>query len=416
MNPLQQLCPLMVAVLFFGGCSTSREHTAYSYEPTPDIIFGTTIFCMLGEAAQVDTAMIEARANHSESSMALVNKLSAEFREYLDEVSRKIADAEAYLSRHPSAFYSDQLAKQKHQYEKSKTSFENEVKDFQLTQAEFVVEQRRSVARRDKRKQLVLDFIRLKQIPGQSILDDANSVFYIEGAAIVDGKLIIHSHLEIMPDCHQAGALEVHASVNGQSLGRVVEQQLIADGERCRYDNWAFRSAKKSYDMTHIFEAGDLDVPAGGSVELSLTRFGRPAFNRPAIVEYNGLARPAVKIGGTIVLQGRREGNHLFLPVKFKSGEQALTHECLLDTGASLTTIPKSLLHIETKESRMFETANGRVRSPVADSIVTVGDISKNIKIALSADVNTSLLGANFFESFVYTIDLENSAIYLVAR
>ena len=69
----------------------------------------------------------------------------------------------------------------------------------------------------------------------------------------------------------------------------------------------------KSYELVHVFEVGDLNFPASGMMELLLTRFGRPAFSRPAIVEYNGPVRPSVKLGGTIVLQGRRKGNHLFL-------------------------------------------------------------------------------------------------------
>jgi predicted aspartyl protease len=374
----------------------------------------------MGEEAQLYAAMIQARANHSESGMALVSKLSADLERHLADVSRKITEAEAYLGRHPSEFYSDfysdQLALQKQKYEKIKTEFENHVEDFRIIRAEFVVEQKRFEARRNKRKQLVLDFIKIKQIPEQWVLDDANSVFYVDGASVVDGRLTIRSHLEVLPGSTQSGPIEVHASINGQSLGRVVEQQLIVDGRPRTYDAWAFRAAKSSCDMTHIFEVGDLSIPAEGVVQLSLTRFGRPAFSRPAQIGYSALTRPAVKIGGTIVLQGRREGNHLFLPVKFKSGELVLTHECLLDTGASFTTVPKSLFQINTNESRVFETANGRVRSPVADSVVTVGDISKNVKIALFDDIGASLLGADFFEGFVYTIDLENSAIYLVAR
>jgi len=238
----QHFCLLVViAVFFLVGCSTNPEYPAYSYESPPELLKHYTIKQRLFmHRIELDTAMSNARNQPSESSIAEANNRMAAFRQYLNTFPPLITAAEGYLSRHPSEYESDNLAESKRSYEESRASFEIKCKEFQPTLAEFAVEKKRSEARRDKRKQLVMDFVRIKQIPTKSVLDDSNSVFYVEGAAIIDGKMVIHSHLEFMPDHKQNGAIEVHASINGQSLGHAVEKQLIADGKR-----WEYRTVSK---------------------------------------------------------------------------------------------------------------------------------------------------------------------------
>ena len=123
-----------------------------------------------------------------------------------------------------------------------------------------------------------------------------------------------------------------------------------------------------------------------------------------------------LKPGTTMVLHGRRQGSQLFLRVTIEAEGHEYLCECLVDTGATYTTVAKAQVPIAPTGKHEFTTANGQVLMPFATAAVTVGEITKEISVALSPNLRVNLLGANFFEDFVYTIDLENSAIYLLKR
>ncbi len=123
-----------------------------------------------------------------------------------------------------------------------------------------------------------------------------------------------------------------------------------------------------------------------------------------------------LKPGTKLTLHGRRQGSQIFLRTKVSAGGKQYVCECLVDTGATFTTIAQAQLPIEVTGRHEFTTANGQIVMPFVAADVTVGDISKEVGVALSPGLRVNLIGANFFEDFVYTIDLENSAIYLLKR
>jgi predicted aspartyl protease len=163
----------------------------------------------------------------------------------------------------------------------------------------------------------------------------------------------------------------------------------------------------------HKINVVDAGLPATGIVEVLIEGFD---FKKTLEINYGGTEQKIVKAGATIVLYGRRDGSHIILPVTFDGEGNKFTRDCLVDTGATLTTAPRSLLHVASTEERQFSTANGVVKMPIGKAMVSVGELSREISVAMTSSDEVSLLGANFFDDFVYTIDLENNAIYLIKR
>jgi len=136
----------------------------------------------------------------------------------------------------------------------------------------------------------------------------------------------------------------------------------------------------------------------------------------PVEKPHRGTLVQDLKPGSRTVLHGRRQGSQLFLRVNIEANGGNYLCECLVDTGATMTTVAKAQVPLQPTDRNEFTTANGQISMPFAKAAVTVGDITKEIGVAVAPTLRVNLLGANFFEDFVYTIDLENSAIYLVKR
>ncbi|MBS0664355.1 MAG: retroviral-like aspartic protease family protein [Verrucomicrobia bacterium] len=120
--------------------------------------------------------------------------------------------------------------------------------------------------------------------------------------------------------------------------------------------------------------------------------------------------------GTKLDLVGRRQGSQLFLQVTVAAGGRSFPCECLLDTGASMTTVNQAQVPLPPAGHREFSTANGQVQIPYARANVTVGTVTKEVAVALAPSLRVNLLGADFFEDFVYTIDLQGATIHLVKR
>jgi predicted aspartyl protease len=62
---------------------------------------------------------------------------------------------------------------------------------------------------------------------------------------------------------------------------------------------------------------------------------------------------------------------------------------------------------------RSFNTANGYLRCPVINRSIGIGDMKRNIEVAVNNTDNMNLLGMNFFEGFEYIIDAGDACIYV---
>jgi len=117
-------------------------------------------------------------------------------------------------------------------------------------------------------------------------------------------------------------------------------------------------------------------------------------------------------------IQGKRKGNHLLIPVWLDIHGVEIDAELLLDTGASITTIPYNLyktgnpINLNSLKKEKFQTADGIVIAPTDKLKLRTSAYTKEIEVAL-IDNDVLLLGANYFEGNVYTVDLTNECIYI---
>lgn len=123
----------------------------------------------------------------------------------------------------------------------------------------------------------------------------------------------------------------------------------------------------------------------------------------------------SLKKAGLYILSAKRRGDHLFYTAKISDGSATSKIELMFDSGASVTTIPADLSSSVPGLKKIgryldFETANGKIRSPISSAEVGLGDIARSIDVSLSKD-ETALLGANFFRGLRYTVDIDNERI-----
>ncbi len=103
--------------------------------------------------------------------------------------------------------------------------------------------------------------------------------------------------------------------------------------------------------------------------------------------------------------------NHLMV-VEVRLNDR-VTAPFLVDTGASIITLPKSLARklairvtADTPRER-FTTANGDVWEPIVrlDAVQIGGARVENLEASISSSMDIGLLGGNFFNNFVYRVD-----------
>ncbi len=98
-------------------------------------------------------------------------------------------------------------------------------------------------------------------------------------------------------------------------------------------------------------------------------------------------------------------------PIRIASlnGEQSLDIEAFVDTGASMTTLPATLLRelgVEAVARQQFTIANGqRIERDIGYAIATIGDQSLMTYVAFGDEDSPLLLGALTLEAFALAVD-----------
>jgi predicted aspartyl protease len=111
--------------------------------------------------------------------------------------------------------------------------------------------------------------------------------------------------------------------------------------------------------------------------------------------------------------------SHLIVPFEVSGASGTVSSRALLDTGASTTMISSELINMTGSADlvyapqRSFNTANGYLRCPVINRSIGIGDMKRNIEVAVNNTDNMNLLGMNFFEGFEYIIDAGDACIYV---
>ena len=115
---------------------------------------------------------------------------------------------------------------------------------------------------------------------------------------------------------------------------------------------------------------------------------------------------------------------HIFVPVTIYGDHGSYDEMMMLDTGASMTVLPRELVEKTFNkgddkirlEQKTFSTAKGLMACSIIDRNIVVGTLDKRISVAINENDDTSLLGMNFFESNNYIIDAKKEHIYIWDR
>jgi predicted aspartyl protease len=118
------------------------------------------------------------------------------------------------------------------------------------------------------------------------------------------------------------------------------------------------------------------------------------------------------------VIRCQRAGMHLKVPVTLDIHGVKINAAMILDTGASVTVLAKSLYSqglakpLDSLPRIRMKTANGMITCPVDTLEISASTYTNKIPVALTND-STSLLGANYFAGHRITMDLKNECIYI---
>ena len=120
----------------------------------------------------------------------------------------------------------------------------------------------------------------------------------------------------------------------------------------------------------------------------------------------------------TNVIRCQRAGMHLKVPVTLDIHGVKIKTAMILDTGASVTVLAKSLYSqgiakpLDSLPRIRMKTANGIITCPVDTLQISTSAYTNKVPVALTND-SISLLGANYFAGHRITMDLKNECIYI---
>lgn len=118
------------------------------------------------------------------------------------------------------------------------------------------------------------------------------------------------------------------------------------------------------------------------------------------------------------VILCQRKGMYLQVPVRLDVHGVSVKTMMVLDTGASVTVLAKSVYHrgvarpMRKLKTLRLKTASGSMTCPVDTLKVSTSAFTRSVPVALTND-SVSLLGANYFAGHRITIDLERECIYV---
>lgn len=352
--------------------------------------------------------------NKPQDKIDAVKKWLAQYESALKNLELSIIENENYLRDNGFMYHSESVDKYR-RFLNNKQNEYNKLRDrYTLEMAELQVEQKKYTSKVRSYRELIWKTIHLQDIPKESVLETEDGIFYIRSIKSEGHYLIIEAFLAEFPKCRMA-INKIYASANGESLG--LTERILPKNEswhnRIPNDSGSNTSLKYRIDLKN----SDIHIPSeGDTIKISITGLN---INNNISFTLNSATSPFQnEVEGTAIsLRGKRKGNHILLPLTIKTGGVEIERECMLDTGASITTVYMED-HDKLKFDRVasFKTANGIVSLPVVNSHVRSGEMTRIIDIAFSKSSELNLLGANFFSGYIYSIDIENASIYLIKR
>ena len=174
----------------------------------------------------------------------------------------------------------------------------------------------------------------------------------------------------------------------------------------CVSDVAVFDRTRKSY---LFFDRAVLDtIMKGGNLTTAMASRARQ--QGKAFTRFNSRT-----------IQCEAHNSHLYLPIEVKGPNGITSCRAMLDTGASMTMLAKTVVEktgiadFSSARRERFRTANGVMSCWIVRREVNIGECRRDIEVGVS-ERGMNLLGVNFFEGMGYVVDFQNSCIYVWER
>jgi hypothetical protein len=296
---------------------------------------------------------------------------------------------------------------------------------FELLKDQYLADKRKEDARRKSYKEHILKGIDDIGINSEYFFSNESTIGIIESLYYFQKKIYLTVRLIILPHSH--------ANIDHFHLYDKFTGHLGSPEDKS--DSWLYSSRDEGeprvYTYKRVFSAEN--IPNNGELKLILQGSN---VNYEKTLKYteldysktiptsniNDFSKKDVKekdfVSEITKIQGKRKGDHILIPGHLDIHGKEIDTELLLDTGASVTTISYDLykkgnsINLNDLKRKKFQTANGIVMAYIDQLKLKTSAYTKEIEVAIINN-DVSLLGANYFEGNVYTIDLTNECIYI---
>lgn len=381
--------------------------------------------------ADTSERLAEIKDMHS-SFQAKCQKFAEELATINDEIL-KITEAEHRLSLSRDASELEQeISRNRQDLAETGKDIIHTEEQIKILNERYTVDRKRYIQKKIKYREHLLKGLVANKIPEDHIYSDDRVVIYVDSMKVrkdsvllvLKAYLITYSRSGFAFLTHPESRIFVYNTL-GESMGSPIDAMLVKHREF------------KGVTITLKYQD---DVSLGqGSVKLVLAKSVLGNVNEVTLImSYNlreitppTLPEPTTKdliarterdfVEKIETIACKKEGTHLLVPVSLDIHGTSVETVMILDTGASVTIVPIKLylkgnpkpLSMLRKEK--FETARGVVQCYIDEVQVSTSAYSRKSIIAIS-DYDISLLGANYFEDNVFTVDVENECIYVHPR
>ncbi|MFZ3138553.1 MAG: retropepsin-like aspartic protease [Thermodesulfovibrionales bacterium] len=391
------------------------------------------LFVLSNGIDMVELHLIHAKKPYDvESDIIRVESELKKHKENIHNFKVIIDNTEIFLKNNSDNTLSIKLASFREKLRKYETIIEEYEKRFSIPQYQFkllkdqyLADKRKEDARRKSYKEHILKGIDDIGINSEYVLYNESSILIIESLYYFKKRIYLTVRLIILP---HSGAhirqFHLYDKIAGH-LGSP-EEESFSNLYKYRDDKEPqARIYERVFAAENISNNGELKIILqGDNVNYEKTlKYAELDYSKEiTISNINEFSKNNKKerdfVSEITRIQGKRKGNHLLVPVLIDIHGTQIDTELLLDTGASITTIPYSLytrgnpINLNSLRKEQFQTVNGIVIAHIDQLKLKTAAYTKEIEIAIS-DNDVSLLGANYFEGNVYTIDLINECIYI---
>ncbi|MDP3297991.1 MAG: retropepsin-like aspartic protease [Thermodesulfovibrionia bacterium] len=440
MNQNQYLFIILFIFINLISCSTTEraEHPKNILSHSDLVVLENTLndrnnlSSLLRNIAMIESELRLAKNPYDvENSIKRVENQREGRKEEIANFKRRIENTEIFLKNNSDDTLSLKLASFKanlRKYEEiineSEERFKQSQYQFQLLKDQYLADTRKKDARRKFYKEHILKGIDDIGINSEYIFSNESSIGIIESLYYFQKRIYLTVKLIVLPHSH-ASIEDFH--LYDKYIGHLGSPEDKSNSWLYDYRDESEPNVyiyKRVFSSENIHKNGELKIILHGSnVNYEKTlKYAELDYGKTIPVSNDDFSKRDIKekdfVSEITKIQGKRKGNHLLLPVRLDIHGDEIDTELLLDTGASITTIPYDLykrgnpISLTDLKKEQFQTANGIVIAYIDRFKLKTSAYTKEIEVAIINN-DVSLLGANYFEGNVYTIDLTNECIYI---